>query len=68
MMVFRPGDANEVVEAYKVAMLHTHGPATLIFSRQAMPTLDRTNTRRLLAWPKARTYLAMHLAASPTLF
>ena len=42
MMVFRPGDANEVVEAYKVVMQHTHGPATLVFSRQAMPTLDRT--------------------------
>ena len=42
MMVFRPGDANEVVEAYKFVMQHTHGPATLVFSRQAMPTLDRT--------------------------
>jgi transketolase len=42
MLVFRPGDANEVVEAYKVAMRHTHGPATLVFTRQAMPTLDRT--------------------------
>lgn len=42
MMVLRPGDANEVVEAYKVVMQHTHGPATLVFTRQAMPTLDRT--------------------------
>jgi transketolase len=42
MLVFRPGDANEVVEAYKVAMQHTHGPSTLIFTRQAMPTFDRT--------------------------
>lgn len=42
MLVVRPGDANEVTEAYKVVMQHTHGPATLVFSRQAMPTLDRT--------------------------
>jgi transketolase len=42
MLVFRPGDANEVVEAYKSAMQHTEGPCTMVFSRQAMPTLDRT--------------------------
>jgi transketolase len=42
MLVFRPGDANEVVEAYKIAIQHTHGPSTLVFSRQAMPTFDRT--------------------------
>jgi transketolase len=41
MMVFRPGDANEVTEAYKAILLHTHGPSTLVLSRQAMPTLDR---------------------------
>jgi transketolase len=42
MLVFRPGDANEVTEAYKAALQHNHGPSTLVFSRQAMPTLDRT--------------------------
>jgi transketolase len=42
MMVWRPGDANEVTEAYKVIMQHTRGPSTLVLSRQAMPTLDRT--------------------------
>ena len=42
MLVLRPGDANEVTEAYKVIAKHTHGPATLVLSRQAMPTLDRT--------------------------
>ena len=42
MLVFRPGDANEVTECYKLAMQHIHGPSTLVFSRQAMPTLDRT--------------------------
>jgi transketolase len=42
MLVLRPGDANEVVEAYKVALQHMHGPSTLVFTRQAMPTFDRT--------------------------
>jgi transketolase len=42
MLVFRPGDANEVTETYKVAIQHTHGPSTLVFSRQPMPTIDRT--------------------------
>jgi transketolase len=42
MLVFRPGDANEVTEAYKSALLNGHGPSTLVFSRQAIPTLDRT--------------------------
>jgi transketolase len=42
MMVLRPGDANEVVEAYKVILQHKHGPSTLVLTRQAVPTLDRT--------------------------
>jgi transketolase len=42
MLILRPGDANEVVEAYKVIMQHTHGPSTLVLTRQAMPTFDRT--------------------------
>ncbi len=42
MLVLRPGDANEVVEAYKIILQHTHGPATLVLTRQAMPTFDRT--------------------------
>ena len=42
MLVFRPGDANEVTECYKAAVRHSHGPSTLVFSRQAMPTIDRT--------------------------
>jgi transketolase len=40
--VLRPGDANEVVEAWRVAMQITHGPVMLVLSRQAIPTLDRT--------------------------
>ena len=44
LLVLRPGDANEVVEAYKVALQHSHGPVAMVLSRQAMPTLDRTKS------------------------
>ncbi len=42
MMLLRPGDANEVVEAYKVIMQLQHKPAVLVLTRQALPTFDRT--------------------------
>jgi transketolase len=42
ILVLRPGDANEVVEAWKLAISNVHGPTALVLSRQAMPTLDRT--------------------------
>jgi len=42
LIVFRPGDANEVVEAWKWIAKSRHHPVVLVLSRQAMPTLDRT--------------------------
>ncbi len=42
MTVLRPGDANEVVEAYRIIMQHKHGPVSLVLTRQAVPTLDRS--------------------------
>ena len=41
LIVFRPADANEVVEAWRVIMQLHHQPVALILSRQALPTLDR---------------------------
>jgi transketolase len=38
----RPGDANEVVEAWRWIMQSQHDPVALILSRQNMPTLDRS--------------------------
>lgn len=37
----RPGDANEVAEAWRVVMQLKHEPVTLALTRQALPTLDR---------------------------
>ena len=42
LIVLRPGDANEVVEAYRTIMQSRHEPAVLVLSRQPLPTLDRT--------------------------
>jgi transketolase len=41
LTVIRPGDANESVEAWRVAIENKHGPTALIFTRQNVPTLDR---------------------------
>ena len=42
LITIRPGDANEVVEAYRYIMQLRHEPAVLALSRQPLPTLDRT--------------------------
>ena len=42
LLLIRPADANEVVEAWKVIMQLQHEPAALVLSRQAVPTFDRS--------------------------
>ena len=42
LMLIRPADANEVVEAWRVVMQLQHEPAALVLSRQAVPTFDRS--------------------------
>jgi transketolase len=42
LLVFRPADANEVVETWRIVTALKHEPAVLVLSRQALPTLDRT--------------------------
>ena len=41
LVTLRPGDANEVVEAYRVIVQLRHKPTVLVVSRQPLPTLDR---------------------------
>ena len=41
LITLRPGDANEVVEAWRVILRLRHEPLALVLSRQALPTLDR---------------------------
>jgi transketolase len=40
--VIRPADANEVAEAWRVALDRTHGPVALVLTRQDVPIFDRT--------------------------
>jgi transketolase len=42
LIVLRPGDANEVVEAWRIIAQLQHQPVAPVLTRQAMPTFDRT--------------------------
>jgi transketolase len=42
MTVIRPADANETMEAWRLAITITSGPTVLVFSRQNLPVLDRS--------------------------
>jgi len=42
MTVIRPADATEVVEAWRAAILHQHGPVALVLTRQKVSVVDRT--------------------------
>ncbi|MGC9529994.1 MAG: transketolase [Candidatus Bipolaricaulaceae bacterium] len=41
LTVIRPADAVETVEAWRVALARRSGPTALVFTRQALPVLDR---------------------------
>jgi transketolase len=42
MTLIRPADANETVQAWRMAVLNRDSPTVLVLSRQTLPTLDRT--------------------------
>ena len=42
LVVMRPGDANEVAEAYRSALKLNDKPTAMVLTRQNLPTLDRT--------------------------
>jgi transketolase len=42
LVVLRPADANETIEAWRVAVARTDGPTLLALTRQKLPVLDRT--------------------------
>jgi len=67
MIVMRPGDANEVVEAWKVIMPLKHHPVSLVLTRQALPTLDRSRFRPASGVAKGGYILAEPEGAKPEL-
>jgi transketolase len=42
MVVLRPADATETIDAWKIAIQRQNGPTSLVFSRQNLPVLDRS--------------------------
>jgi transketolase len=65
LLVFRPADANEVVETWRVvAPLHRE-PAAIVLSRQALPTLDRTKLAPASGVAQGAYVLAEASSASP---
>lgn len=41
LLVIRPADANETVQAWRVAMKHSGGPVAIILTRQKVPVIDQ---------------------------
>ncbi len=66
LTLIRPGDANEVVEAYRCVMQLRHRPAVLVLSRQPLPTLDRTQYAPASGVARGAYVLADAPAASRT--
>ena len=42
LLLLRPSDATETVEAWRVALAHRAGPVGIVLTRQKLPVLDRT--------------------------
>ncbi|MBI3866160.1 MAG: transketolase [Planctomycetia bacterium] len=65
LITLRPGDANEVVEAWRVIMPLKHEPVALALTRQALPTLDRTKYAPASGLAKGAYVLADAAAGKP---
>ena len=65
LIMLRPADANEVVEAWRVIMQLRHEPVALILTRQAVPTLDRTKYAAADGVQRGAYMLADAATASP---
>ncbi len=67
LITLRPGDPNEVAEAWRVIMQLQHDPVALVLSRQAMRTLDRTRYASAAGLAKGGYVLADPADAEPEL-
>jgi transketolase len=64
LIVLRPGDANEVTEAYRAALTHSRHPVAMVLSRQNVPTLDRTRFASAAGTAQG-AYILLDAAESP---
>jgi transketolase len=67
MMLLRPADANETVEAWKIAVAHTEGPVGLVFTRQKLPIFDRSTLAPAAGTAKGAYVLADCASGPPKL-
>lgn len=58
LVVFRPADANETAEAWRLAVRHRGGPVGLVLSRQALPVLAETAANARDGVPRGAYVLA----------
>ncbi|MFO0868306.1 MAG: transketolase [Pirellulales bacterium] len=65
LIVLRPGDANEVAEAYRTVLGLQRRPAALVLSRQNVPTLDRTKFAPAAGTARGGYILADATAGTP---
>jgi transketolase len=65
LMVFRPADATEVVETWRIVTKLRREPAALILSRQALPTLDRSRLAPASGVARGAYVLAEASSGSP---
>jgi transketolase len=65
LVTLRPGDANEVVEAFRYVMQLRHEPAVFALSRQPLPTLDRTKYESAAGVAKGAYVLADAASGTP---
>ncbi len=64
LVVIRPGDANEVVEAWRIAIERSQGPTLLALTRQNIPVLDQSRYAPA-ADVKKGAYVLADLGESP---
>jgi transketolase len=65
LVLLRPADANEVVEAWKVVIQLKHEPAALVLTRQGLPTFDRSKYAPASGVAKGAYILADSADAKP---
>jgi transketolase len=65
LITLRPGDANEVVEAWRVILQQKHAPVAMALTRQPLPTLDRTKYAAAAGLIKGAYVLADSDGAQP---
>src|SRR5207244_779201 len=66
LIVLRPGDANETVEAWRIALTLKRQPVALILTRQPLPTIDRTKYASAAGTAKGAYILAEAEGGKPS--